>query len=217
MYIDFRLQFFAIVAAAISLLNGGNQPKNPVEVAKERLALANRSLNEEENRFKQSERTFTQTTAVAEDWQRPLEKAGADVEKRAQSVSQCHDAIVVAQKTASELNGENGKEWQGHAMDWQGQNGKNGEWQEWQGHAMHLDALRLIKWSELIKHGETAMTMARARLVDVSVTRWYHCITRCVRRAFLLADGPQKTAKNGSSSASKNLRKSFRFPSADSR
>src|SRR5271166_4319092 len=33
------------------------------------------------------------------------------------------------------------------------------------------------------------MTMARAHLVDVSVTRWYHCITRCVRRAFLLAEG----------------------------
>ena len=24
------------------------------------------------------------------------------------------------------------------------------------------------------------MTMARANLVDVSVTRWYHCVTRCV-------------------------------------
>jgi REP element-mobilizing transposase RayT len=34
------------------------------------------------------------------------------------------------------------------------------------------------------------MTMARAHLVDVSVTRWYHCITRCVRRAFLLGEGP---------------------------
>ena len=34
------------------------------------------------------------------------------------------------------------------------------------------------------------MTMARSHLVDVSVTRWYHCITRCVRRAFLLAEGP---------------------------
>ena len=32
------------------------------------------------------------------------------------------------------------------------------------------------------------MTMARARLVDVSITRWYHCITRCVRRAFLLGE-----------------------------
>jgi REP element-mobilizing transposase RayT len=34
------------------------------------------------------------------------------------------------------------------------------------------------------------MTMARAHLVDVDVTRWYHCITRCVRRAFLLSEGP---------------------------
>ena len=34
------------------------------------------------------------------------------------------------------------------------------------------------------------MTMARSRLVDVSITRWYHCITRCVRRAFLLSEGP---------------------------
>jgi REP element-mobilizing transposase RayT len=34
------------------------------------------------------------------------------------------------------------------------------------------------------------MTIARAHLVDPSVTRWYHCLTRCVRRAFLLAEGP---------------------------
>jgi REP element-mobilizing transposase RayT len=30
--------------------------------------------------------------------------------------------------------------------------------------------------------------MARAHLVNPSVTRWYHCITRCVRRAFVLGD-----------------------------
>jgi hypothetical protein len=35
------------------------------------------------------------------------------------------------------------------------------------------------------------MTMARSRLVDPSVTRWYHCMTRCVRGADLLAKVPE--------------------------
>ena len=30
--------------------------------------------------------------------------------------------------------------------------------------------------------------MARAHLVNPSVTRWYHCAMRCVRRAFLLTE-----------------------------
>ena len=34
------------------------------------------------------------------------------------------------------------------------------------------------------------MTIARAHLIDLAVTRWYHCITRCVRRALLLGEGP---------------------------
>ncbi len=34
------------------------------------------------------------------------------------------------------------------------------------------------------------MTMPRAHLVDPAITRWYHCVTRCVRRAFLLSEGP---------------------------
>jgi hypothetical protein len=33
------------------------------------------------------------------------------------------------------------------------------------------------------------MTIARAHLVDASVTRWYYCVLRCVRRANLLAEG----------------------------
>lgn len=33
------------------------------------------------------------------------------------------------------------------------------------------------------------MTKARRDLVDPSVTRWYHCISRCVRAALLLANG----------------------------
>jgi REP element-mobilizing transposase RayT len=32
--------------------------------------------------------------------------------------------------------------------------------------------------------------MARSQPVDLSVNRWYHCITRRARRAFLLAEGP---------------------------
>jgi hypothetical protein len=34
------------------------------------------------------------------------------------------------------------------------------------------------------------MTVARSRLIDTSVTRWYHCVSRCVRRAFLLGEEP---------------------------
>ena len=33
------------------------------------------------------------------------------------------------------------------------------------------------------------MAIARAHLVNPSVWRWYHCIRRCVRRAFLLGEG----------------------------
>jgi len=33
------------------------------------------------------------------------------------------------------------------------------------------------------------VTIARAQLVDPSVTRWDHCLSRCVRRAFLLDEG----------------------------
>jgi hypothetical protein len=33
------------------------------------------------------------------------------------------------------------------------------------------------------------MTIARHEQIDTSVARWYRCITRCVRQAFLLAEG----------------------------
>jgi len=39
------------------------------------------------------------------------------------------------------------------------------------------------------------MTIARAHLVDPAVTRWCHCVTRCVRRAFLLGEGPNDRSR----------------------
>ena len=39
------------------------------------------------------------------------------------------------------------------------------------------------------------MTMARSQLVNVAVTRWYHCITRCVRRAFLLGEAEGESSR----------------------
>lgn len=38
------------------------------------------------------------------------------------------------------------------------------------------------------------MTSARSKLVDPSVSRWYHCTTRCVRQAFLLSKGFERKA-----------------------
>ena len=32
------------------------------------------------------------------------------------------------------------------------------------------------------------MTISRSRLVDATVSRCYHCISRCVRRAHLMGD-----------------------------
>ena len=42
----------------------------------------------------------------------------------------------------------------------------------------------------MITLGDRTVTIARAHLIEPSVTRWYHCVTRCVRRAFLLGEGP---------------------------
>ena len=55
------------------------------------------------------------------------------------------------------------------------------------------------------------MTMARSRLVDPSVTRWYHCMTRCVRGADLLAKAPEYRNAWRSNSGCKNSHKSSRW------
>jgi hypothetical protein len=38
------------------------------------------------------------------------------------------------------------------------------------------------------------MTIARVHLIDPPATRWYHCMNRCVRRAFLLGEGQKRSA-----------------------
>ena len=54
------------------------------------------------------------------------------------------------------------------------------------------------------------MTITRAQLVDTSLTRWYHYVMRCVRRAFLL-EKETATAGSGSKTGSRNLRISLRL------
>jgi REP element-mobilizing transposase RayT len=38
------------------------------------------------------------------------------------------------------------------------------------------------------------VTISRAKLINPEVTRWYHCISRCVRRAYLFGEGNEDAA-----------------------
>ena len=48
------------------------------------------------------------------------------------------------------------------------------------------------------------MTIARGQQINTSMTRWYHCVSRCVRRRSCSAKG-RLTEKSGSKFGSRNL------------
>ena len=66
------------------------------------------------------------------------------------------------------------------------------------------------------------MAIARSKLVDVSVARWYHCVSRCVRKAFLLGEGDgnrkqwleKRIEELGQIFAVEGVRSGKRFPRA---
>jgi hypothetical protein len=46
-----------------------------------------------------------------------------------------------------------------------------------------------MAYSKVTPQEISEMAIARSKLVDVSVVRWYHCVSRFVRKAFLLGEG----------------------------
>jgi len=50
------------------------------------------------------------------------------------------------------------------------------------------------------------MAIARMRQMNASVARWYHCASRCVRRAFLLEEGATDRKAWGSGDTIPNSR-----------
>ena len=56
------------------------------------------------------------------------------------------------------------------------------------------------------------MTIARAHLIDPSLTRWYHCVTRCVRRGFCW-EMKNTTVRNGSRTGSRSVPVALRWAS----
>jgi hypothetical protein len=58
------------------------------------------------------------------------------------------------------------------------------------------DVLGLCALRTRIHKQTPPMTIGRSQLIDPSVTRWYHCVSRCVRRAFLLGEGPVDRKKS---------------------
>jgi hypothetical protein len=54
---------------------------------------------------------------------------------------------------------------------------------------MRIDSFNEIAYTIAVFKVDTPMTIARSRQIDTCVIRSYHCVTRCVRRAFLLGEG----------------------------
>ena len=73
-----------------------------------------------------------------------------------------------------------------------------------------LDGGRAILYTGYIFTRGPTMTIARRELIDVSVTRWYHCISECVRGALLLGKG-ELNRKEWLENASKSSRKCSRW------
>ena len=57
------------------------------------------------------------------------------------------------------------------------------------------------------------MTMARVHLMDLSLARWYRCVTRCVSRAFLPGKG-EENRKEWNETGLRNSRTSSQWLSA---
>ena len=57
----------------------------------------------------------------------------------------------------------------------------------------YVDTLSLI---QVRKRAKRWLILARhSQLIDPTITRWYHRVSRCVRRAFLLSEGPDDRRK----------------------
>ena len=52
-----------------------------------------------------------------------------------------------------------------------------------------LDEFAGMAYSKVARQENSEIAIARSKLVDVSVARWYHRVSRCVRKAFLLGEG----------------------------
>jgi len=55
--------------------------------------------------------------------------------------------------------------------------------------AMALDGISVFLYSIQTFKGDSPMAIARCQQIDICVARWYHCMSRCVRRPLLQTEG----------------------------